>query len=84
MDSYVGRIIQSVVEEGKGDISNKMRQRKAQAKYKERELRKMTISELDEIASEYGNEIQIADSIHSNPDDDKEQLIQGIIYAQQE
>lgn len=74
---YVQSVIRSVIEEGRGDISKKMRQRTAQTKYKERELRKMSLTELDDVAAEYN--ISVSESAHSDVDEIKDNLITEIL-----
>jgi hypothetical protein len=48
--SELKTIIRECIEEGKGDVSSKMRRRKAQKKYKRRELEMMKSKEVANIA----------------------------------
>lgn len=75
-------IIREVIEEGKGSISKKMRRRKAQKKYKERQLRKMNTKELLEVADEVGTAFPI--NYDDTTYDLDEAIIDGIIEAEEE
>ena len=50
--SELKSLIIECIEEGKGDVSSKMRRRKAQKKYKRRELEKLKANEVASIARE--------------------------------
>lgn len=78
--SELKQIILEVIEEGKGDVSNKMRQRKAQQKkkdrYTRRELEAMSSKELDAVSDDL--EISYPVEVHMTTDQKREAQIKSL------
>ena len=81
--SELKTIIRECIEEGKGDVSKKMRRRKAQKKYKRRELEKMKQQELTDIAID----MKVMPVISTDTDEQQDvtaELIEGILEGSNE
>jgi hypothetical protein len=81
--SELKTLIKEVIEEGKGDVSKKMRRRKAQKKYKRRELEKMKQQELTDIAID----MKVMPVISTDTDEQQDvtaELIEGILEGSNE
>lgn len=86
--SELKNIIREVIEEGKGDVSNKMRQRKSQSKFKDRQkytkqdLESMNDQERFDIASDL--DISILVDNYDSLDDIHNREIEAILEVQNE
>jgi hypothetical protein len=85
--SELKQIIREVIEEGRGDVSSKMRQRIAQKKFKERhkytrpELESMSSDELDQVWLEDGDRISV--DAHDEIDEIENDQIESILDNQE-